>query len=233
MGTQEVTVRCVVCHKDKTIPTGIRPTYDLPVVRDNYVCMLCSLDVKRVKVALVCSKCGHKFQTRILLANKDKYNKDWLCPACIGGGAAVVPSKKCAKQNCAECRADKGVCYHPELECPLVRGFFKFGNGDLYSLSKECTIMSVHEVNPQRSDIHCFKYVSLYKSTYLLSPNNFAVIKQRIGSKKKFTTNVIVYKHSEEAKKFVLVYDQKFERGGAWMVAIRDFLIEQGVNVSH
>jgi hypothetical protein len=202
--------------------------YESPIVRENAVCNSCLTEVVRIRVSLVCAKCKTPFQTKVLAINKDKYTDKWLCPLCVSNGAPkteVHNKRDCAELNCPECRVKRGVCSQPKLNCTLSRGFVPFGNGDLYSTRKECTILSVHCIDKDRDDIHCFGYTPLYKSEYSISPSNFVIIKQRVGSRKQFVTNIIVYRYNQGGRKFEVALNKKFDRGADWILPVKDFLL--------
>ena len=230
--TTTITMRCTICHKDYPVNTTNTKMYDSPVVKDNGVCLLCSGKDQRMKIVLTCSKCGHVFQTRVLIANKDKYNGDWECPMCISNSLpqikTVVEKKNSIELNCNECRLERGVCFHPELNCSLVKHFAQFSIGDLCLVKDGCTVLSVHNVSKDRDDIHCFEYTLLYKSNYSLSPKNVVIVKQRMGSKKQFTTNIIVYVYDKSKHQFNVALDKTYKKGEDWIVETRDFLLKKG-----
>ena len=229
--TSTIAMRCTVCHKDYSVNTTNAKMYESPVVKDNGVCSSCSVKTQKVKIVLTCSKCGHVFQTRVLSVNKNKYNGTWECPMCISNSLpqtkTAVEKKNSIELNCNECRLERGVCFHPELNCSLVKYFAQFSSGDIYSVKKECTVLSVHKVNKDRDDVHCFEYTLLYKSNYSLSPNNVVIVKQRIGSKKQFTTNIIVYVYNKSKHQFNIALDKIYKKGDDWIVPTRDFLLRR------
>jgi len=217
---------CVVCHQSFPINTNNKALYQSEVVRKNAVCPRCLCSVNRIKITLKCAKCSHEFQTKVLMSNKDNYTDKWLCPLCASNGAPKSEvGKNRIELNCGGCRVERGVCTYPDLGCTLSREFITFGNGDLYSLNRECTILSIHEIDKSRDDIHCLNYTLLYKAKCSLSPSNSVIIKQRVGSRKSFVTNILVYRFDKSKSKFGVVLNKKFERGKDWIVPVRDFLL--------
>ena len=160
-----IKVKCVVCHRDVLVYTNDKKLHQSKIVTENKVCKLCEPNVSRIRVVLKCSKCQHDFQTKVLTENKDKYGADWVCPMCVSNDLPQVKSKeekkKCVELNCDGCRVGRGVCVHPELNCTLSKSFARFGTGDLYSVKKACTVLSVHNVIAKRKDVHCFEYTPL------------------------------------------------------------------------
>ncbi len=224
-----ISLNCVVCHNDFPINTNNKAMYESPIVKENAVCPTCLTGVVRIKVVLACAKCKTPFQTKVLAMNKDKYTDKWLCPLCVSNGTPKTEARKrdCAELNCPECKVRRGVCSQPKLNCTLSRSFVPFGNGNLYSTRKECTILSVHQIDKDRDDIHCLGYTPLYKSEYAIAPENFVIIKQRIGSRKQFVTNIIVYRYSQSHRKFEVALNKKFDKGSDWILPVKDFLLER------
>lgn len=221
---------CVVCHKPFGIGTTNVKLYDLPVVRENAICPKCDIRIKnKVKLVLTCVKCKHVFQTKVLDINKDKYAKDWLCPMCLSNEMPKSESKngKSIELNCGGCQIERGVCKYPQLGCTHSKHFVPFGNGNLYSLNKDCTILSVHSLNKDRDDIHCLNYTLLSKAECSIAPNNSIIIKQRMGSRKNFVTNVIVYRFNSTDNKFGIAFENKFEKGKDWIIEVKKFLLEK------
>jgi len=224
-----INIKCKVCHQERAVNTANRKLFESQIVQENYVCMLCDGKVKKMMISLICAKCKHPFKTKILAVNKDKYGSMWECPACMSNAIAqpkVTEKKNCIELNCADCKVERGVCVHPELNCTLSKNFPRFGNGDLFYLKDGATILSVHAIDESRPDIHCFEYTILYRNKYALSPRNHVIIRQRLGSKKSFMTNVIVYKYNAHEHKFNVVFDEKFDKGKDWIVPMRDFLLK-------
>lgn len=224
-----LTLKCKVCHKDYHVNTGNRGLFESPLVQENSVCPLCDGKVKKIMISLTCAKCKHPFKTKVLVENKEKYGPKWECPACLSNGMTqpkVTEKKDCVELNCQDCKAERGVCMHPELNCTIAKNFPRFGNGDLFYLKDGATILSVHAIDGNRKDIHCFEYTLLYRNKYALSPRNHVIIRQRLGSKKGFVTNVIVYKYNAHEHKFNVVFDEKFAKGADWIVPTRDFLLK-------
>lgn len=221
-----VPIRCTICHKIKEVNATDERLYKSPIVTDNYVCPSCTADVKRVKIKLTCSKCKTTFCTRVLVMHKDKYGADWVCPICSAGSGTIkkgITKNTGVAVDCVWCQHKRGVCPHPEVNCLLAKGFVAFSSSDLYSIKKVCTIMSISRVYKKRDDIHCFRYSLLYKTRYLIAPENLVLIKHRDGSKKNFITNVIVYKYKKS--KFEVVYNEKFNKGVDWVKPTRNFII--------
>lgn len=224
--TDTLELKCMVCHKNFPINTNNRKLYESNIIKDNAVCPKCSTHINRIKMLLECSKCGHKFQTRILTENKEKYANGWKCPLCIDNNIEKEEIKgKFIELNCAGCQLQRGVCSQPKLNCTLSKNMVAFNSSDLYSVERECTMMSIHNVDKHRDDIHCFGYTLLYKSEYMISRDNSILLKQRIGSKKKFITNIVVYRYNQKLHKFGLALDEKFKKGKDWIVPIKKFLL--------
>ena len=220
-----VNIKCKVCHKVQSINTNDANLYNLPVVIDNFVCYLCTQKIKLVKLNLTCNKCKSTFCTKVLGSNKLNYN-NWTCPVCTSNDIKNVITKgKTSELNCPICFHGNGVCNHPELSCSSSSKFVKFSNSNLYSVkgSKECSILSINEIDKKRTDIHAFKYVPLHKTHYSLSFNNLILIRQRINSKNNFITNIILYNYKN---KWQEVYNNKFEKGRNWVVDVLKFIVE-------
>jgi DNA-directed RNA polymerase subunit RPC12/RpoP len=81
-----IQMQCVVCHRPASVNTNDPALYQSKIIRENFVCALCSPNVHKVKVVLTCTVCHQPFQTKILLVHKDKYTKDWTCPVCSSAG---------------------------------------------------------------------------------------------------------------------------------------------------
>ena len=229
--TSTVAMKCAVCHKEYLVNVNDTKMYESPIVMDNGLCPSCRVKTQRVKLVLTCSKCGHVFQTSVLAVNRDKYNDKWECPMCISNSLpqvkTAVEKKNSIELNCDGCRLERGVCFHPELNCSLAKHFAQFSSGDIYSVKKECTVLSVHKIIKDRDDIHCFEYTLLYKSNYGLAPTNVVIVKQRRGSKKQFTTNIIVYVYDKSKHQFNTAIDKTYKKGEDWIVPTRDFLLSR------
>jgi len=226
--TEVVRVRCVVCHRLNCINASDPKIYEDPVTRENFICLDCRQRVVQVKVKLTCTKCGRVYQTKILAENVDKY-KGWVCPNCIKDKMPVGSrGKRIKPHDCQTCLRYHGICTHPELRCTYTRdGYAPFGNGDLYSINRECTILCIHKVDRDRDDIHCFKYSILHRSKYLLHMSNAVIIKQRKGSKRQFSTNVLVFIYNKKDKRFTVKYDKEFGRGVNWVPTVRNLIVKE------
>jgi len=225
-----LTLKCKICHRDYGLNTANRKLYETQVVQENSVCPLCESKVKRVSISLTCSKCKHLFKTKILLSNQNKYGLTWECPQCTSNSLPqpkITEEKKdCVELNCDDCRLERGVCCQPELACSLSKNFARFDTGGLFYLRDGATILSVHAIDKNRKDVHCLKHTLLYRKKYAIASRNRIVVRQRLGSKKTFVTNIIVYGYNAHEHKFNVVFDEKFKKGTDWIVPTRNFLLK-------
>jgi len=218
----EKDVVCSMCHRE----------FDGDHSQPVNVCPDCSNRTHKIRIPLTCSRCKHTFQTQIRIEDRSRYTSNWVCPACSSNETSKLSRKARRREDraCPECKVDRGICFYPDTNCSRAVRFVPFNSTGLYSVRKENTILSINKVVPTREDIHCMNYTLLYQSGYLLSPNNTILIKQRIGSRKHFITNVMLYKYCKEKSKFVVVFDKNFDRGVNWVVAVRNFLLGKRKN---
>lgn len=220
MPLHDVSLICTVCHKHYVVSTSNPHLFETELIKENSVCVFCSGKANRVTLRLVCCVCKREFQTKVLAKNRDKY-LSWKCPVCINADGPAVKSKGKTKElelDCDLCMRKSGVCQFPELGCSTTADWLFFGNGDLSSLKKSCSIFSVHGVDKERDDIHFFKYSMLVKSKYKLRPTNLVIIKQRLGSRANYVTNIIVFAGDKKVGKFVVISDKKYPRGADWVL---------------
>jgi len=218
-----VTLRCTSCHKPQNVNTNNSRMYSDTVIIDNFVCPLCMGKSDRIKIVLVCAKCNRTFQTRVFKENADKYTSNWLCPACVNSSNfSHTKHKKLVEVGCQGCNVVHGLCLHPELNCVHSKNYAPFDTADLYSDKKQNKIMFIHDIDKSRDDIHSLKFIVMYKKKYSVSNRGVVLIKQRIGSKKNFTTNIILYKSKEDNHGVEVVYDKSFKKCDDWIVPTRN-----------
>ena len=219
-----INVTCKICHKSQSVNANNSALYDLPVVIDNFVCYLCSQKIKLVKLSLTCDKCKSVFCTKVLESNRSNYNS-WVCPTCVSNTIkkSIIKGANLSELKCSVCFQKDGVCNHPELPCSLASKFVPFINSGLYSVknSKDCSILSISEVDNKRTDIHAFKYKPLHKTNYLIATNNLVLLRQRVNSKKNFVTKVILYGYKD---KWYEMFCHNYVKGENWVVGVLEFI---------
>jgi len=221
--TKDVNVECVVCHREYKISSFNPEMYSHPLIKNNFVCILCENKVTKLKVVLSCTKCKKTFNTKILLENRDKYDTKWECPFCTVPDDVRDKRKKSDYLSCDGCKEKKGVCVQPDLLCSYSTKYSVFGGAsELYSSKKECTVLSIDKIDMTRDDIHTLKYVMLCNPKYSVATDNVILVKQRVGSKKNFSNKVGLYKFSQNKKRFLLNCEKSYERGNDWIVPTRD-----------
>jgi len=211
--TTDVQVECVVCHRYYKITSFNPEMYSHPIIKNNFVCIICEKQVTKLKVVLSCTKCKKEFHT----------STDWECPFCTKPVDIRDKRKKMLELDCDGCKENKGVCIQPDLSCVFSVKFVVFGGAsELYSTKKSCTVLSISGVDMEREDIHSMKYIMLCNPKYSIAINNIILVKQRIGSKKNFNNKISLYRYEQKKKNFVLDCENDYYKGTDWIVPTRN-----------
>ena len=196
--------RCVGCNRVFEIHVS-NPQYYIrnkEVIERNWVCMDCSLSMKRIKRKVRCSDCGRDFIFHFVPPVKSEYK--FYCPHCCSSNCLNVA-------NCRRCYKSVGVCFYPYINCDYSRDFSLF---EVPSKGKYFVITSV-DYSRRDDDFHFFKYIMLYN-----------------GYKYKLAEDVIIMRKDTRKVEVYTVSGKilaSMSRDREWISKTRKVLKEKGV----
>lgn len=224
---EQITITCKICHRDKLIDTAKPEIYDKRVVRNNFVCDACRPGVRVVSIKLECAKCYNTFSTKAPADHVSEYSK-WKCPACVSGEPITPKNRNKSKTDigCHDCRRSRGVCFYPEEKCKYNANFVKFDASSLNQMKESASVLTVHEVDEFRDDIHFLKYTPLVQPLQALAKGNLVIIRCREGSKKNYITHLNIYKYDDKKAQFVAIFNHQFPKEADWVAGMKPVVVK-------
>lgn len=221
-------IKCSVCGRKFNINTLDNSLLHDDIIRSNYVCHKCKDKVKCQKINITCNNCEKSFTTKLLVSTIENIDfSKWLCPAC-NNKQIIRNVDNVTEFNCYSCKSSYGVCYKSDLNCLRSLEFVPFECSNMFSDSKQqCSVFAVDSVDVNRNDFHTFRFVLLYKNSYLISKKNVIIIKSKIGSRHKSKILLVIYKCVNA--KFIEIFREEFARGNDWIIKAKT-IVNQNIS---